>query len=220
MMLSTHTTGIAALLATVFALSPAVADEQEAIDGCIDQLRVVGGPDGQGGTVISSEFSQAATLVMLRDAGGTEWRCLAYSDGTVAELSMQQPADDGGGAMAGSGATTDSGKGQAVEPGTSRVVVKFQRGTSGAEYSDTLAPGESRQYVLGAKNGQFLYFRLAANGPNMSYQIFNPDQSFLLDQMSADKEYRGQLWQNGNHVIEVINRSNGEQSYNVIFGVE
>jgi hypothetical protein len=115
-------------------------------------------------------------------------------------------ADDGGGAMAGSG--------------TGPVRVQFAAGTSGAELTGQLLPGESRRYILGASNGQNLYFRLAANGPGMFYQIFNPDSSFLLDQMTSDREYRGQLWQSGDHVIEVINRANGAQSYNVIFGIQ
>jgi hypothetical protein len=38
------------------------AQEQDAIDGCIDPLRAVGGPDGAGGEVISSEFSHPVTL--------------------------------------------------------------------------------------------------------------------------------------------------------------
>ncbi len=103
--------------------------------------------------------------------------------------------------------------------GTSTIRVQFAPGTTGAELTGTLLPGESRRYILGAKSGQNLYVRLAANGPNMFYQIFNPDRSFLLDQMTSDREYRGQLWQTGDHVIEVINRGNGAQSYNVIFGI-
>ena len=103
---------------------------------------------------------------------------------------------------------------------TSEERVRFASGTTGAEYADQLMPGASKRYVLGAQSGQNLYFRLAANGPGMSYQIFNPDGSFLLDQMTGDQEYRGQLWQSGDHVIEVINRANGAQSFNVIFGIE
>ena len=53
----------------------------------------------------------------------------------------------------------------------------------------------------------------------MSWRIQNPD-STLLDQASASREYRGQLWQTGNHVIEVINGSNRAQSYTVIFGID
>ncbi|SHG81866.1 hypothetical protein [Marivita hallyeonensis] len=195
----------ASAVALVIVASPMFAAEQEAIDGCIDQLRVVGGPDGQSGEVLSSEFSEAATLVMLRDLGGTTWRCLAYSDGTVAELSIESAMDDGGGAMAGS---------------SDRVQVRFDAGTSGTELSDTLAPGASRQYVIGAAAEQDLHARVAADGPTLDYQIFNPDGSFLLERTGGDLEYRGQLWQSGDHVIEVINRTGSEQSYNLIIGIE
>jgi len=56
--------------------------------------------------------------------------------------------------------------------------------------------------------------------PNIDYQIFNPDGSFLLGQVPARQEYRGQLWQSGDHVIEVINRGNAAASYNVIFRIQ
>ena len=199
------------VLAACLSISPAFALAadvgQDAIDGCIDQLRAVGGPDGQGGTVLSTEFSEANSLVMLQDRGETVWRCLVSNDGQVAELSVMQAADDGGGAMAGS------------ETG-SIVRVQFDAGTTGAELTDSLLPQESRRYVLGARDGQFFYFRLAANGPGMTYVIYNPDGSVLLDEMGAEQEYRGQLWQTGDHVVQVFNTANGAQSYNVIFGIE
>lgn len=192
-----------------------VAGEQDAIDGCIDRLRAVGGPDGRaGGEVLSSDFSEAGTLVILRDAGGTVWRCLAYSDGTVGELRVSEVADDGGGAMA--GAPVDS----SGEPTTVIKHVHFDRGSSGTELTETLTPGSSVRYVLGAKNRQNLYVRVAAQGPDIYYQIFNPDGTFLLDQMTASKEYRGELWQSGDHVIEVINRGKRSTSYHVIFGID
>jgi hypothetical protein len=97
--------------------------------------------------------------------------------------------------------------------------VRFPSGSNGTEFTDSLNPGESRRYVLGARDGQFLYFRLAANGPGMTYVIYNPDGSILLDEMGAAQEYRGQLWQSGDHVIEVYNTGNGAQSFNVIFGI-
>lgn len=202
-------------IAAICVSVPAVAGEQDAIDGCIDKLRTVGGPDARaGGEVLSSEFSEAATLVMLRDAGGTVWRCLAYSDGTVDELSVSEAADDSGGAMA--GAPGHSGG----EPTTTTERVRFDRGSTGAELTATLTPGSSARYLLGAQSGQNLYVRVAAKGTDIYYQIFNPDSSFLLDQMTSDKEYRGELWQSGDHVIEVINRGNRATSYNVIFGID
>jgi hypothetical protein len=175
------------LLATVAAATfftsvvgaPAMAAEvgQDAIDGCIDRIRAVGGPDGQSGTVISKEYSEANSLVMFRDRGATVWRCLVSNDGVVADLSVAQAADDGGGAMAGAPASGGSG--------TERVA--FARGTSGANLTGSLLPQENRRYILGARDGQFLSVRLAANGPKMTYAIYNPDGSVLLDEMSAAK---------------------------------
>jgi hypothetical protein len=73
-------------------------------------------------------------LCMLRDTGGTVWRCLAYSDGTVGELRVSQAADDGGGALA--GAAGPSGG----EPTSTTERVGFERGTTGAELTRTLTP--------------------------------------------------------------------------------
>ena len=178
---------------------------------CIDKLRTVGGPDGASGIVLSSEFSEAGTLVMLKDAGGSIWRCIAYKDGSIGEIAVVDGADDGGGAMAGS----SSGK-----PTTNTEKVRFDAGSSGAEITASLPPGSSTRYVLGAKDGQFLNVRVAPKNGSLGYLIFNPDGTALLDFMTPDKEYRGQLWQTGDHVIEVVNNGGIDASYNVIFGIE
>ena len=195
-------TSLAVLLFGTSALAMTDAD-----NACIDHLRAVGGAEGQSGTIESSSFSEAGTLVMLRDAGDTLWRCIAYKDGSIGEMSVVDAMDDGGGAMA-AASTTQSER------------VDFDRGSSGAELTGTLAPGASRQYVLGAKNEQFLYVRVAPQNGTLDYVIRNPDGSELLGMMSADKEYRGQLWQTGDHVVEVVNRGGSSVSYNVIFGIE
>jgi hypothetical protein len=207
---------LASLAATAFfsasIWAPAMASEvgQDEIDGCIDRIRAVGGPDGQGGTLLSTEYSEANSLVMFRDRGETVWRCLVSNDGVVADLRVEEAADDGSGAMAGTSGSRGAG--------TERVA--FARGSTGAELTGSLLPQDSRRYLLGAKDGQNLYVRVAANGPNMTYVIYNPDGSVLLDEVSAAQEYRGQLWQSGDHIVEVYNLSNGEQSYRVIFGIE
>ena len=113
------------------------------------------------------------------------------------------------------------GGGQATQlPSASRMQrVTFSSGSTGTEFTDRLSRGTSVTYLLGARNGQDLYFRLAANSPGLSYKIFNPDGSLLLGETNAAQEYRGQLWQSGDHKIEVRNLSNRQQSFNVIFGV-
>ena len=189
------------------------AEESAAIAGCRDQIRRVGGPDAQAGLeLLSSEFSQAGTMARFRDAGGTVWECIGYSNGAVGDLRVVNAADDGGGAMAGAGSRPDFVSG--VQE------VRFPAGSTGTELRQALAAGDSTVYTLTARDGQSLYFRLAADGPGMSYQIFNPDGSFLLDMMSSDRPYRGQLWQSGTHRIEVVNRGSGPQTFNVIFGIE
>ena len=106
------------------------------------------------------------------------------------------------------------------EPTTTTERVRFDDGSTGTELTETLTSGSSVRYVLGAKKMQNLYVRVASRGPELSYQIFNPDGSFLLDQMTSAKEYRGQLWQSGDHVVEVINRGQTDAGYNVIFGID
>ena len=138
---------------------------QDAIDGCIDQLRAVGGPDGQSGTVLSTEFSEANSLVMLQDRGETVWRCLVSKNGQVAELSVAQAADDGQGAMAG------ASEGPVVS-GTQRV--QFAAGTSGATMSGTLNPNTSVSYVLGAADGQFMRVTVSFSRRRARLQDFQP----------------------------------------------
>jgi hypothetical protein len=122
--------------------------------------------------------------------------------------------------VAGGGSNTGSGGNNAGAGETTTEQVRFPAGSSGTELSSNLSPGASHRYVLGAGNGQFLYVRVAPWNGTLDYQIFNPDNSFLLDMVPARQEYRGQLWQSGDHVVEVINRSNQTVSYNVIFGIQ
>ena len=215
-MRNTTSTLVAALAMGAMASStPALAGEQDAIDGCIDQLRTVGGPDGRTGEVVRSEFSEAATEVILRDGGGTTWRCLAYSDGTVADLAVQNAADDGEGAMAGA---YDEGGSEESYTGTEEI--RFSRGQSSGEFNDGLTPGSSTRWTLRARDGQDLNVVVSAQGSGISYQIFNPDDSFRLEQTPASREYKGQLWQSGTHVIEVINRGNRAVSYTLWVSVD
>lgn len=59
----------------------------------------------------------------------------------------------------------------ALRAGTERV--RFEAGTSGTEVTDRHGPGTSVTCLLGAREGQILYFRLAADGDDLSWLIFN-----------------------------------------------
>lgn len=105
---------------------------QDAIDSCIDGLRAIAGAGG--GTVTGTEFSEANSLVMLQDANGAEWRCLVSNDGSNASLESvgggaatedTATADDGSGAIAG------SGDGAAPSVGSPTDVTAFQGAPAG-----------------------------------------------------------------------------------------
>lgn len=140
------------------------------------------------------------------------------ADGTGLQVGDNRPGSAGGYCTIVSASAASDPSASAT--GAADVPVTFDPGTSGAELTGSLAPGESRRYRLGARDGQDLYARVAPNEGALEYQIFNPDGSFLLDRISADQPYRGQLWQSGDHVVEVINRSNSTVSYHVIFGID
>ena len=184
----------------------AQAAVQEAVDACIDKLRAEGSPDGKAGTVLSSEFSEAGTLVMLKDRGGTIWRCIAYSDGTVGELSVADPADDGSGALDGAdGPAATSNEAEPAETtteGTQRI--SFAAGTSGAIVDIRLKSGDAMNYLLDARDGQFLDVRLESDSPSLFYMIYVPDGGILYESAQAGNTYRGQLYETGDHRIEVF----------------
>jgi hypothetical protein len=70
----------AAVAAVMLTTSAQAADVgQDAIDACIDALRAQAG--GGGGMVLSTEFSEANSLVMLQDASGASWKCLVANSG-------------------------------------------------------------------------------------------------------------------------------------------
>ena len=104
--------------------------------------------------------------------------------------------------------------------GTETVQVQFPSGSTGTELSGSVAPGGSVRYVLGARNGQELYVRVAPRNGRLEYEIFNPDGSLLLDLINTNREYRGQLWQSGDHIVEVVNRGGQSIDFNVIFGID
>jgi len=202
-----------AFLALAVMATPTVADISDEANACIDEL--ISRVGNVGGEVLGQEFSEAAIMVRLRDANGSVYECLVWSGPEIADFRQVSGegamADDGGGAMAGA-------SGPPVVSGTERV--QFAAGTSGAALSGTLSPNASVRYVLGAASGQFLRVDVSSREGALDYSILNPDGSFLLDPISSEKPYQGELWQSGDHVIEVINRSTGQASFDMGVGIE
>ena len=181
--------------------------DQPAIDACIDALMESGKASAPGGTVLNSSFSEAGTEVILEDGGGTVWRCIAYSDGAVGLLEE---------------ATDEQAKAARSTPDEAdfQEQVQFEKGASSATLTRSIEAGGAFQFLLGANEGQFLTVRVAPQSGSMYYVIRNPDGSVLLDGTDAATEYRGQLWQSGDHVVEVVNQSSETLTYDIVFGIE
>lgn len=194
---------------TVLAGAVSASDnaDQAAIDACIDELMASGKASAPGGTVLYSSFSEAGTEVLLEDGGGSVWRCIAYSDGAVGVL---EEATDEQAEAARSAPTMDDYQEQ----------VQFEPGTSSATLTRTMEPGGAFQFVLGAQAEQFLSVDLTPQGGDMYYTIRNPDGSILLDGTDAGTEYNGQLWQSGDHIVEVVSQSSDELTYDIFFEIK
>lgn len=105
------------------------------------------------------------------------------------------------------------------EPETRDVRVRFPAGQNGTELSDRLGPGHSVRYILNARKYQNLYVRVASGNPRLHFNIFTPDGGILYESARDKASYRGQLWLNGEHIVEVYNRARRPVQYNAIFGV-
>ncbi|WP_164661229.1 hypothetical protein [Tropicibacter sp. Alg240-R139] len=192
----------------------ALADISDEANACIDEL--ISRHGNVGGEVLGQEYSEAAIMVRLRDGNGVEYECIVWSGPEVAELrplnGEGKAANNGGGVSAGASAASQTVSGEQR--------VKFDAGTSGTAMSGTLQPGTSVRYILGANDGKFLNVDVGSYGGALDYKIFNPDGSLLLDLTSSDTPYRGQLWQSGDHVVEVVNAGAQPVSFDVGMGIE
>ncbi len=103
---------------------------------------------------------------------------------------------------------------------TSTERVRFPAGTTAAKFPAQLPEGMTVRYQLGARNGQFLDVRISPAGAPLVYRILNPNGSELLGELAVDKPYRGQLWQTGDHVVEVINRTRTTVPFEIAFAIE
>lgn len=193
------------LLAPTAALAQSSAD-QPAIDACIDALMASGRASAPGGTVLNSSFSEAGTEVILQDGGGTVWRCIAYRDGSVGLLEEATPEQAAAAASAPS-------------PADYQEQVRFETGASSATLTRTMEAGGAFQFVLGAAEGQFLTVSLTPRSGEMYYIIRNPDGSILLDGTDSATPYEGQLWQSGDHIVEVVSQSSAPVTYEIFFGI-
>jgi hypothetical protein len=113
-----------------------------------------------------------------------------------------------------------AGGGSRSVSSTSTERVRFTAGATSSEFPAQLPPDMTVRYQLGARNGQFLDVRVASAGAPLTYRILNPDGTALLDELPVATPYRGQLWQSGDHVVEVINRTDATVPFEIYFGIK
>jgi hypothetical protein len=122
----------------------------------------------------------------------------------------------GGGSPYKAGSSAGSGS----KPSISTERVRFPAGTSSFEFPAQLPPGMTVRYQIGAKKNQFLVVRISPTSAPLKYRILNPNGSALVDELSVETPYRGQLWQSGDHIVEVVNRTGSTVPFQIYFGIE
>ncbi|THV21622.1 hypothetical protein [Peteryoungia ipomoeae] len=159
---------ITAFTCLIFALTAALpvsaahAPEQSAIDGCIDRIRGEGG--GKGGEVLRSDDHEAGHLIVLKDPGGTVWRCLAERDGKVRTLAIGKTARY---VHVSNGLTTAS----IAAPG-GIIEIRIPEGETGTIVNGRISGREHFDYTLGASEAQTLEAALHVDQTNGNGSIY------------------------------------------------
>jgi hypothetical protein len=100
-----------------------------------------------------------------------------------------------------------------AEPETRTTRLRFRPGVTATSVGNSLKPGASIRYLVKGKNLQDLLVQLTSNSASNHFNIFTPSGSKLYESVKAGKSYRGQLYQNGDHVIEVYNLGQNRTSH-------
>lgn len=109
------------------------------------------------------------------------------------------------------------------------VRVQFASGTTGATITDRITGRESVNYVLGARDGQFLTVSLRPDNQSADFNVYipgrGPGDEALFSSDAGGREYRGQLYVSGDHTVSVfLNRNAARQgetaNYDIVFEIE
>ena len=114
----------------------------------------------------------------------------------------------------------NSGGGQAPARSVSTERVRFPAGSTNFEFPAQLPPGMTVRYELRAGKNQFLDVRISPATAPLTYRIVNPNGTALLDELPISTPYRGQLWQSGTHVVEVINNTESTVPFDIYFALD
>lgn len=99
----------------------------------------------------------------------------------------------------------------AAEPRTYTERVQFPEGATRTVPSGSLGPGEARNYLVHAREKQFLTVTLLPRDPGVHYNVFEPGGSMLYESVkggSNQNHYGGQLYKRGDYSVTVYNIGN------------
>ena len=88
--------------------------------------------------------------------------------------------------------------------------IRFRRGTSSATVSGTLAPGVTRGYVLGARNGQVLSATLSSGNGRVDFTQGN----------LHDTQYSMTVERNGDVYISIDNHGRSSTRYTMTVSIQ
>ena len=181
-----------------------------------DTLNLRAGPTT--GAAVLARLDQGTSLRNLgcRMTEGQRW-CQVKTAGGVAVTGWVAGAYlvEGGGQEAGS--TPSS------EPVTRTERVQFPAGATGTTLGGRLNAGDAVNYVLGARDGQFLTVNLAPQSPDTHFNIFVPGGGMLYELFKGGADgnrYRGQLHLTGDHVVTVYHIGSGPSAYQMDVRIE
>ena len=84
------------------------------------------------------------------------------------------------------------------------VVVHFKSRSTSTTMTDKLGSEHAVRYILGARKDQFLTVSLRPDNKHTFFIIYVPGGDILYESSQAGNEYHGQLFKNGDHVVEVF----------------
>jgi hypothetical protein len=102
-----------------------------------------------------------------------------------------------------------------AEPETRTERVRF-RSDNSQEFQGALNPGDSMKYVFRGGNRKFLHVRLSTRDHRTYFNIFTPDGQMLFESARAGNDYRGQLWLDGDHTVEVYTTGRGRVPFDIL----
>jgi hypothetical protein len=109
------------------------------------------------------------------------------------------------------------------EPVTQTERVRFPAGATGATLRGRLNAGDAVNYVLGARDGQFLSVTLSPADADTHFNVFVPDGGTLYESIDGGEDgnrYRGQLYMDGDHAVTVYHIWSASADYEVEVRIE